>query len=714
MHGGIHLHQAQPAAAPPPPHQLPSVSSAFVSRTADLAILDGLLADLLADTGRGSTAQPLIAVTGPAGVGKTSLVSKWLRGLGSRFPGGHLYADLRGHAPDDPAPPSDVLGTFLRGLGALSVPADPAEQAALWRTYAAGRRLTVTLDNAFTAAQVRALLPGDPGSLVVVTSRRALTGLVLDGARFHRLPPLSSEDSLDLLARGVGRERVAGQRSSAIRIVALCAGLPLAVCLASARLAAHPAQSLAVLADDLADDASRLTALDVEGETTMSHALNASYAMLSADARLLYRRLGTLPVRTFDPYVAAAACDRRLPWARRHLDELRDAHLAEELGPETVRFHDLVRAHARSRADGDDPAGVREEAERRLCDWYLHTATTAQARITAAQYTLPRTYAHPPALPAPFDGDAETDALDWLDERREDLMTVLGCAADRGWHGTAWQLVDACWPLFLRRRHYDLWIHAHRIGLASARRDGNGEAVRQMLNSGAIGLSAAGQVAEAVDWYTQSLDAARDAGDVRDAGQALLGLGACHQQAGDLTRAAAHLRQAVATWQSCGYLRGVALARIVLGEVALAEHRLDQAVSEFGAAHAILLSVDDPHEVARALAFLGSARAQAGEHAAGRGLMESALTAFTASGAVHWQARTLEMLAQCAALQGDRDGSDRFRARAVALYERTSPRDARRLSEGATAPGERDPRNRDPADPDRPGEPTPDDSPGDR
>jgi tetratricopeptide (TPR) repeat protein len=244
------------------------------------------------------------------------------------------------------------------------------------------------------------------------------------------------------------------------------------------------------------------------------------------------------------------------------------------------------------------------------------------------------------------------------------------------------------WPLFLRLRHYQMWIRAHEIGLRSARTAGDHEAERQMLNSGAIGLSAAGHLDEAVDWYARSRRAARSAGDVRDEGQALHGLGTCSLQAGELARASAYLTDAVAVWRSCGYERGVALSRIALGEVALAEGRFVQAQQEFAGARSILLEVDDPHDANRARAFLGSAQARAGEHVAGRDLMLAALEQFTASGATHWQARTLEMLADCAREQGDRAALADFRARAVALYDMTSPRDALRLSATASSAGE--------------------------
>ncbi|MGW2384912.1 tetratricopeptide repeat protein [Streptomyces sp. NPDC001658] len=672
VHGGIHVQAAAPP-RPPTPRQLLPVPAHFTDRVEELAALDQLFQQR-----READAQPLIVINGPAGIGKTAFASRWLRTHAAAFPDGQLYADLRGHTAGGPASPGEILSQFLRAFGTSTVPGDLAEQASLWRSVTADLRIAVMLDNAFTAAQIRPLLPGGQGGLVVVTSRRRLTGLVMDGAVFHRLRSFGAAAGVELFVRGAGEGRVADELPAVRRVVSLCAGLPLAVCLASARLAARPGQPVAALAEALTPDDGRLAALEVEGEGTVHKALNASYAVLGPQAARLYRALGLLPVPTFDASTAAAACAEPPAWAERQLDELVEANLLEDIGPDTYRFHDLVRVHARERATATETAAARERIRRRAADWYLRTATEAQRLITPAQLTLPRTYAHPGRLPVPFTDDR--GALGWLDARRTHLMAILRMAVEQGWHATAWQLVDAMWPLFLRLRHYELWIEAHRIGLEAARDDGDREAERQMLNSGAIGLSAARRTDEAAEWYTASLRAAREAGDRRDEGQALLGLGGCHIEAGRYTEAASELDHAVRTWEACGYPRGVALARILLGEVALAEQDLDRAVHCFTLARQGLLAVSDPHDAARALAFLGRANARTGDHTTGTAQMREALEVFTSSGAVHWQARALEMLGDSAQEQGDDPAARDFHARARALYEVTSPADARRLA----------------------------------
>ncbi|MEU1669681.1 tetratricopeptide repeat protein [Streptomyces sparsogenes] len=709
VHGGIHLHTspAPPPVRPPVPRQLLPVSSHFTDRKRDLAALDELAA-----------AAPLIVVSGPAGVGKTALVSRWLRGTaggeggGDRFPDGHLYADLRGHSPDGPAPPTEVLGQFLRALGVGQVPAELAEQTALWRSVTAGLRLAVMLDNAYTAAQARPLLPGGEGSLAVVTSRARLTGLRTDGAVFHQLGLLDREAAVELLTRGIGRERFERDEAAAGKVAELCGGLPLAVCLASARLASRPRQPVRAMADALARDQTRLAVLTIEGETAVQSALDGSYAVLDEEAARLYRRLGLLPMPVFDTCVAAAACAVSPEEADRALDALVEANLLEDIGPDTFRFHDLVRLHARERATADESERTREETLRRVVDWHLATATEAQRRLTPAQAVLERDHV-PPGLPVPFDDDA--GALAWLDAHRTGLMAAARCAAEHGWDGRAWQLVDAMWPLFLRLRPYDLWIEAHELGLSAARRAGHPAAERQMLNSGAIGLRGAGRTADAISWYERSLAAARAAGDARDEGQALHGLGGCWRDAGRPREAVRHLEAAIEVWERCGYPRGAALARIILGEIALdaapgsdpgvaPESDLDagggadlgarpddapgpasgaraaeRAARYFERAHAGLLAVGDPYGAAPAQAFLGYAHALAGAYETGQAELERAERTFAEAGARHWQARALELSGRAAQAHGDPETARRRYEDSLALYTAVGSRDADRL-----------------------------------
>ncbi|MFB6438261.1 tetratricopeptide repeat protein [Streptomyces sp. NPDC056411] len=679
IHGGVHFHARAaeaPAAGPPVPRQLLPVSPHFTDRECDLALLNSLL------VGRAEESTPLIVVSGPAGIGKTALVSRWLRTTTERFPDGQLYADLRGHASDGPATPSELLGQFLRALGAGPLPATLAEQAALWRSVTAGLRVCVMLDNVFSAAQVRPLLPGGRHALVAVTSRHRLTGLRADGALYHQLGLLDPAAAEEVLSRGVGADRVRSEAQETRQLIDLCGGFPLALCLASARLASRPRQPMRSLVDAL-NRQDRLAALAIEGESSVNHALDESYAVLTGEAARLYRRLALAPAQVLDTRLAAAAAGIPLGEAEQLLDVLVEANLIEDIGPDSYRFHDLVRLHAEQRGQSDEQPAHRTELLRRVCEWYLATATEAQCRLSPIQLTLRRTYRYEPELPAPFQDGA--GALAWLETRRMDLLAAVRAAYEQGWDDLAWQLVDALWPLFHRLRYHDLWVDAHDIGLQAARRSGDRSAERQMLNSGAIGFSVAGRVDEAIRWFSWSLEAAREAGDARDEGQALHGIGSAHRQAGRFREATAFLRRAIDTWEAAGYPRGAALSRIVLGEMALesagAEWDGRRAVEYFEQAHRTLLAVDDPYDAARALAFRGRARAVDGDYRTAVSELREALAFFEAAGATPWQARILEMLGTSAAEHADAAAARDCFARARQLYALQSPSDAGRVGD---------------------------------
>ncbi|MFE3249367.1 tetratricopeptide repeat protein [Streptomyces sp. NPDC059209] len=681
IHGGVHFHDhGQQRSRPPVPRQLIPGPAHFTGRSPDLAALEALRA------AHQGTSPLTVVVTGTAGVGKTALTSRWLHGLSADYPDGQLYADLRGHSKDGPVRPGAVLGQFLRAFGLNQVPVSLAEQAALWRTVTSELRIAVHLDNAVSAAQIRPLLPAAATTLVAVTSRNRLPGLSVDGAAFHQVDVLDPVAGVELLSRRLGGERVARETEAAYRLVQLCAGLPLALCVAGARMAARPRQPLTAMTRAMSREDGRLGTLNAGGERAVETALDESYAALSDETAGGYRRLGLPPVAEWSAAVAAAACGFTVEEAERLLDELIEVNLVEELGPDRYRFHDLVRLHAAQLATAHDPTDAREDTVRRVVDWYLAAATAAEALLSPSHRTLRRDYAGTPTGVPRFE-DTLT-ALAWLDTERLHLMALLRAAVDRGWDATAWQLVDAAQPLFLRLRPYDLWVEAHRIGVAAAERAGHPEGVSRMLTTGGAGLRNCGRYEEAIDWFTRALEDARREGDRRVEAQALHGLGQSHRLAGRLERAASLFTEALALREEIGYGRGAALTRLCLGDIALTSGETTKAVALLTRARDALLAVPDPYDAARALAFLGRAHAAggAGGFATAERLLRLALSEFVATGSVHWQGRVLEMLGETAEDRGDAYRARDWYEQSLARYAPVSPSDARRLGERLRAP----------------------------
>lgn len=135
---------------------------------------------------------------------------------------------------------------------------------------------------------------------------------------------------------------------------------------------------------------------------------------------------------------------------------------------------------------------------------------------------------------------------------------------------------------------------------------------------------------------------------MKEQAQALHGLGRSHRSAGRLTEAQECFQEALRLREAVGYQRGAELTRLLLAEVAMARGRPESAVPELESAHRSLMSLGDPYEAARALAFLGQARTALGRFDAAAQALEEAAGLFRAAGSAYWEARVLELSGQLA------------------------------------------------------------------
>jgi Bacterial transcriptional activator domain/NB-ARC domain len=245
----ILIGRPQPTLMPPVPRQLPLDVPAFTGRTGELARLDALLAGHAAATVVG-------VITGTAGIGKTALAVHWAHQVVDRFPDGQLWANLHGTDPEVAVPAGRTLRRFLRFLGVpdAELPLDVEDQIGLYRSLLDGRRMLVVLDDVGSPRQVRPLLPGAPGSLVLMTSRRSLSDLVAaEGAHPMRLDPLTPDEARRLLTTRLGADRIAADPTAVDEIVERCAGLPLALTMVAAHAATDPQVGLRTIAAELPD-----------------------------------------------------------------------------------------------------------------------------------------------------------------------------------------------------------------------------------------------------------------------------------------------------------------------------------------------------------------------------------------------------------------------------------------------------------------------------
>ncbi|MEU6534800.1 BTAD domain-containing putative transcriptional regulator [Streptomyces sp. NPDC047000] len=682
LRGGPAASAARPASstpvrsAPPPagtapwpgatPSQLPVDVRGFVGRGRELSRLE----DILASAAEQPSAVVITAVSGTAGVGKTALAVHWARRAQQVFPHGQLYVNLRGFGPGGSVmSPAEAVRGFLDALGVppARVPASLEAQTGLYRSLLAGRRVLVVLDNARDAEQVRPLLPGAPGCLALITSRRSLTGLAAtEGAQLLTVGMLTPEEAGELLVRRLGAERVTADPGAVREIVGRCAGLPLALAIVAARAAAQPELPLAALAGELRRADRRLDALDGgEASSEVRAVFSWSYRALGPEAARVFRLLGLHPGPDAGLPAVAALAGVPAARARALTAELVRGHLLTEQPAGRYAFHDLLRAYAAELVATHDGEGARRTATHRMFDHYLHTAHRADALLTPRPAPVPL----PPALPgsAAEELSGHRQAQAWFTAEHPVLLAVVEQAHAAGLPGHAWRLASALTTYLDRHGNRRALIAAHTAALDAARRQG--DAVGQAEAHRGLGLAEdrldrpdaarahylralelfgeagdhAGQarihlhlsrMSEAQGRHRQALGHAHDslahhraAGDRAGQSAALNHIGWTLAQLGDHRQALAYCRRALEPAYETGDLNGQAHIQDSLGYILhrLGEHA--EAVDRYRQAVDLFHQTGDRHGEAAGLVCLGDV------HDA-TGLPQAARTAWTRALAV--------------------------------------------------------------------------------
>jgi DNA-binding SARP family transcriptional activator/Tfp pilus assembly protein PilF len=679
-----------PPAAPPagvpagrrgqdPPRQLPAAVGCFTGREAELAMMTGLLSRR---SGACAPAMVISAIGGTAGVGKTALAIQWAHQVAGEFPDGQLYVNLRGYDPGRPMPASEALAGFLAALGVPSpqIPAEEAGRAAAYRSVLAGRRVLIVLDNAHDAGQVRPLLPGEPGCLVVVTSRDTLAGLVArDGARRVLLDVLPPGDAVVLLRALIGR-RADAEPEAAARLAGLCCCLPLALRVAAELAAARPALSLAALAGEL-DGQGRLDALQAGGDqaTAVRAVFSWSCGYLSPGAARAFRLAGLHPGADFDTYAVVALTGTSHPAACRALAELSRASLIHQADSDRYRMHDLLRAYAAELASAQDPEGGRREALTRLFDHYLHAAARAMDILFPAEAEQ-RPRVQELADPGPPVTD-EPSARAWLATERANLVTAVSYTADHGWPTHAVSMAGILFRYLNVGGYFSEAATVQASAVRSAALTGDRAAqAHALINLGNIELRQAryqqavsnleqaqtlcrltadrhaelnalsslgminqiqGHYSLAADNFWQLLDLSRATGNQSREIRALLGLGTIAMLCGRYREAAGQLRQTVRMCQACGDRVLLAGALINLGDLHLRQGRYQQARDHFLQTMAVCRDTGDQVAETHAGCYLALADLRQGHYEQAADQFREALSQFRACGYRNGEAQAL-------------------------------------------------------------------------
>jgi DNA-binding SARP family transcriptional activator/tetratricopeptide (TPR) repeat protein len=648
------------------PRELPAAPMHFTGRLRELEALTAALDQ--ADRKRPGTVV-ISAIGGMAGAGKTALAVYWAHRVAGRFPDGQLYVNLRGFGPSAaPAAPAEALRGFLDSLGvpAGRIPPGLAAQAALYRSLLAGRQILIVLDNAGDEQQVRPLLPASSGCLVVVTSRKQLTGLAAgEQARLIAVDVLTDAEARQMLADRLGRQRAAAEPQAIAEIAVLCAGLPLALAVAAARAAGRPGFPIAALAAELRTTRSRLDALDTGDPATSVRAVFSwSSLQLNPGTAEVFRYLGLHPGPDITASTAASLAGTSVPAARQALSELAASHLLVERAPGRLIFHDLLHAFASERVRKEISAEKSSSASKRLLDYYLRSGYAAALSLYSHRTMITLPARQPGVVPEEFQGYDQ--ALAWFETEHEGLEAAVAMAAASGLDLYAWQI---SWTLvdFLHWRGY--WhnlIKVQNTALAAVQRLGesSGEAVvhsslgrayselgelsdagshlnkalelydkvgdpvgqgRAHLGLGYV-LERQGRYSEALNHARHSLELHRASGHQPGEADALNAMGWCHMQLQEYEQAFYYSRLALALHQSLGNRIGEAHTWDTLGSAHQRITEYEEAVACYRSAAGLFLELGNSHYTAVALTHLGETHCEAGSINAAREAWEQALS----------------------------------------------------------------------------------------
>ncbi|MFF2325293.1 tetratricopeptide repeat protein [Streptomyces sp. NPDC058103] len=557
----------------------------------------------------------LQTISGMAGVGKTHLALAAAHRFAGQYPDGQIHLDLGAHSRDRrPQPPESALGALLRAFGvpAASLPSDLGELVSLWRTLLSTRRAVIVLDDAADSEQVRPLLPGSSSSLVIITSRRRLTGL--PGVRSLFLDVLPTQDASRLFRQLAGEDRTPDP-ADVTEIVHLCGYLPLAVEIAAGRLVSRPSWTTSHLIKRLSREHGRLSEIR-DGYREIAGVFEMSFATLPPDQRTAFRKLSLHLGQDFDLYAAAALTALQLGSVERILEALLDAHLIQEPSPDRYRFHDLIGEYARTPGSTDEQED-RRLAVHRLIDFYVQAAEQADWTIHPRRWPDEPPPAPTSLLPEWPDAAAATH---WLTQELAALLSAEQYARTNGLAHQAGRLARAL-AGFLDAAGY--WSAARRMHEPAA-----------------------------LYW--------RGTGDARAATRALVDLGAALTRSSDYEPALAAGISAMELADTLDDPVAEAEARHLLGVIHWNLGSFEDALSFQNQALERRLKSGDDLQLSKSRNNLGITHLYMGNYVEALECFASALSGFRRAGDVQEELKVLNNMADLHSWTGDQESSRRL------------------------------------------------------
>ncbi|MEV8408453.1 tetratricopeptide repeat protein [Streptomyces niveus] len=645
------------------------------------------------------TKPTVVVLYGVPGSGRTTLAVRAAHQLRDQFRGA-CVVDLRGgDAGEAPLSTRDALLHLLNRLGApreqlLFRERSSAEQqvrrlSELYHQHLTGLPVTIVLDDASDAEQIRTLIPERSDSLVLVTARQPVELSPDTPAWVHQLPVEALDGAgCEELLKTAGDEPVGGPYDAQTidRIGELCGGLPLALRIAGSSLGARTSLQLA-------------TDLEAYGPVDPAErAMWLRYTDQSDQARRLLRRLALAGRASLGAAAAAALLATDEQEAERLLTVLSRAGLLDHVRASRYRLHDVVRNFAHARLQDEEQPADRTAAQERLIQNYSELADSVIRLVDGKTSTRADQFGG--------HGFSSLDAaLRWLDDESSFItaalrhaegvdqgavLALLGALCDYcllrgdlyrlGEISELTQAVDQ--GLLARSVQWRTGIAARQLGeldkakstltsVVDLYREAHHDAgVARALCSLGITLHHQGNLTEASSKLREALELQAPAELGADRAWTLHALAAVERDRANLTEAVALLSTALVLHREGESLHGEAWTHFQLGQVCLRMGDVPRAERELGQAMDLYGRTRDGRGEAWALTQLARARLVDGEQESAADQLRQALARHRDNEDARGEAWTLYYLGQALEECGDAAQAVRELERARSMFSR--------------------------------------------
>jgi tetratricopeptide (TPR) repeat protein/DNA-binding SARP family transcriptional activator len=606
----------------PQPSALPEITDQFVGRSEELQKLTD-------EAGARSSQIKIIA--GMGGVGKTTLAFKAASLLADMYPDGILYLNFHSHVPGEvPIGAAEALRRLLEMLGTPPTPKPRGlrELTALWQGELASRRLVIILDDVPGSVAVVPVLPNGKKCLTLVTTRNRLADV--SNASELTLDMLPESDAIVLFTKIAGPEK-ANDSVMVAKAVRLCECLPLAIKLTATRLHADGSSTVSDFIARVEGLQAFPDGLGGASQQLMS-TFELSYRDLPSEHQRFFRRLGMNPCTDFTAHSAAIMADAAESEAEAAISILLDRHLIERGAMRRFRFHDLVRSYASFCAERDDSRQERRGAERRLLDYLLRYADSAD-RLLYPHRRRPLT--HAPGRPAlQSEIDSAESAQAWLESEWRNIIKAAEYAAKHEWK---WHCAEL----------------AHILSEF---------------------LDIRGSWDEAIVVHSHALQACRDLADLPGIARASLDLSLASQRKGRHKSALQHASEALSVYEAIRDQRGRALAFDRMGMIQFFSGRFRQALAYDQEAKTLYAEAEDQAGEAEAIFHAGASCLNLGRLEESMGYFRNALILFKRTGNERGRAKAINSIAEIKLHQGyHREAIDNYQE-ALVIYRELGSR----------------------------------------